>query len=263
MNDDIVDRLRAWFAAYTHSFLKGSADTDSPLLLKIDHTQRVCRNIVTLAEAVGLEAKATRLAEIVALFHDVGRFDQYHRYGTFNDRASANHARMGVAVLKNSGVLEALDAKQQAIILDAVGLHNAPCLPRDRPADAMIFLRLIRDADKLDIWRVFARTFGRRETTHPAVIQDLPDTPTWSEAILGAIGDRRMARLKDMKSLNDFKLLQLSWVFDLQFNETCQEALVRGDLGVIARTLPKEDAVHRAILRVMDELDRRAVMAAR
>ena len=38
-----------------------------------------------------------------------------------------------------------------------------------------------------------------------------------------------------MKTLNDFKLLQLSWVFGLHFSATAILARERGDLAVIAR----------------------------
>ena len=43
-----------------------------------------------------------RIAEAVALLHDVGRFEQYKRYGTFNDRKSVNHAALGVEIMKKN-----------------------------------------------------------------------------------------------------------------------------------------------------------------
>lgn len=263
MRADHVDRLQAWFDSFSRSFLKGTAEVDTPLLLKIEHTQRVMGNIVRLAHAIGMNAQAVRVAEVIALFHDIGRFDQYHRYGTFNDRQSANHARLGVTVMKKNGVLSPLADDQQAIILDAIQLHNAPTLPPDRSPESLIFLRLIRDADKLDIWRIFAETFTNRRGSHPTVIQNLPDAPTWSAAILAAIDEKRMARLKNMKSLIDFKLLQLSWVFDLQFDETCRQALMRGNVMEIARTLPEDGALRRTICLVTEELTRRATTTAR
>jgi hypothetical protein len=69
------------------------------------------------------------------------------------------------------------------------------------------------------------------------------------------IADKRMARFQDMKSLNDFKLLQLSWVFDLHFPETLTQAKKRGDLAAIARSLPDHRILRHAIGVISDRLD--------
>ena len=57
-----------------------------------------------------------------------------------------------------------------------------------------------------------------------------------------------------MKSLNDFKLLQLSWVFDLHFSETLRQAKKRGDLFAIARSLPDDPILRHAITVVSERL---------
>jgi putative nucleotidyltransferase with HDIG domain len=48
------------------------------------------------------------LAETIALFHDIGRFEQFKTYGTFDDRASENHATIGLKVLKATDILNRL-----------------------------------------------------------------------------------------------------------------------------------------------------------
>ena len=58
----------------------------------------------------------------------------------------------------------------------------------------------------------------------------------------------------DQLSLNDFKLLQLSWVFDLHFSETFIQAKKRGDLATIAQSLPDDRAVRLATASVMEQL---------
>jgi hypothetical protein len=114
---------------------------------------------------------------------------------------------------------------------------------------------LIRDADKLDIWRVFAGIYHQEREPESAVVQHLPDLPTWEDGIVRAIVDKRMANVKDMKSLNDFKLLQLSWVFDLNFPEAFLMAKGRGDLAAIARSLPDERTLRHAVGIISDWLD--------
>ncbi|BBO66832.1 metal-dependent phosphohydrolase [Desulfosarcina alkanivorans] len=258
MRNDQLTHLKSWFADYARSFLTGEAAADSPLVLKIDHTARVCENICQLGRAIHLTRGQMRIAEAIGLLHDVGRFAQYTRYGTFNDRQSANHAALGIDVLKAAGVLKDLSADDTDTIIDAVRFHNAPALPRNRPPESLVFMRLIRDADKLDIWKVFADYYRFDQHPEPAIVQHLPDTPAWDEAIVKAIARKQMAGFQHMKNLNDFKLLQLSWVFDLHFQETFVQAQKRGDLDAIARSLPDNRAIGLAVAGVMDQLEQMA-----
>lgn len=247
--------LKSWFKSYTRSFLSGDPKKDSAHQLKIDHTDRVCENIRLLAASIDLPEDQMRIAEAVALLHDVGRFEQYKRYGTFNDRKSVNHAALGVEVLKKTGVLADFGDDDRKRIVDAVRFHNAPELPSGKPNRELIFLRLIRDADKLDIWKVFADYYRYDNEPETAIVQHLPDRPTWAPLIIDSIENRIMARFSHMATLNDFKLLQLSWVFDLNFPETYFQAKQRGDLAVIAGTLPDAPDLHRAVGVVMGELE--------
>ena len=218
-----------------------------------------CANICILGKSLDLYATHMRLAETVGLLHDVGRFAQFRRYGTFIDSQSVNHAALGVDVLKNNAVLESLEADKQAIVTDAVRMHNAPVLPVNRPPENLLFISLIRDADKLDIWKVFADYFRADQPPEPAIVQHLCDRPIWSKPIIEAIMQQRMAKFQEMKSLNDFKLLQLSWVFDLNFPETSIQATKRGDLAAIACSLPDAPAVQRAVETAMQHLDELAL----
>ncbi len=255
MKPDHVMRLKAWFESYTQSFMTGKTPIDSPLELKIEHTARVCDNICQLGRSVDLTDGQMCVAETIGLFHDLGRFEQYRRYRTFNDRQSANHASLSIDVLNQTGVLDRLTDDEKTIIIDAIRFHNAPGLPANKPSASMLFMRLIRDADKLDIWKVFADYCRHHQRLEPAILQHLPDLPTWEEKIVEAIAEKRTARVQDMKSLNDFKLLQLSWVFDLYFHETFVQAKKRGDLAVIARSLPDHGILHHAIGIISDRLD--------
>jgi hypothetical protein len=254
MKIDALHRLEVWFDTYTQTFLCGDTEQDFPLTLKIEHTARVRENIRQLARRLSLGEENERLADAVALFHDVGRFEQYRTCQTFNDARSFNHAIKAVDVLDRAEVLAPLSVKERNIIIDAVRFHNAPALPDTNGSDAAVFMRLIRDADKLDIWKVFADCYRRGEPYHPTIVQHVADHPTWEPAIVRTIMGRRTARLKDMRSLNDLKLLQLSWVFGIHFPVTAVLASERGDLAAIASTLPPDGAVQRAVATVMSEL---------
>jgi hypothetical protein len=258
MQTDQVLSLKAWFETYTRSFLTGKTPIDRPLELKIEHTTRVCDNIRQLGRSVDLTDGQLRMAETIALFHDLGRFEQYHRYRTFNDRQSVNHASLSLDVLNQTAVLDTLPPDEKATITDAIRFHNAPALPGNKPPASLVFMRLIRDADKLDIWKVFADYYRHHRRPESAIAQHLPDLSVWEERIVNAIKEKRVAKFRDMKSLNDFKLLQLSWVFDLHFPETFLQAKKRGDLTAIARSLPDNPILGHALGIISDWLNEKA-----
>jgi hypothetical protein len=66
-----------------------------------------------------------------------------------------------------------------------------------------------------------------------------------------------MVHLTQLKSLNDFKLLQLSWVYDINFTSTLELIKERNLLEQLAMTLPQVPAVANIVVRVHEYLDRR------
>ncbi len=230
------------------------------LRLKAEHTFKVEENIERLAEAIGLDEAERDLARLIALLHDIGRFPQYLKYRTFRDAESVNHAVLSVEEIERLNLLDGLDDRETRIITSAVKFHNAYTLP-ETVGDQQegLFIRLIRDADKLDIWRVFSEYFALPPHSRPSgAAFGLPDTEGFSHEIVDSIKSGRMASLKDVKNLNDFRLLQLSWVYDLNFRESFRIFRERGYLSQIAPTSPlRDDRLRDAIGQIEEYLQRR------
>jgi HD superfamily phosphohydrolase YqeK len=254
MNSDQLFCLKSWFDAYSQSYKTGDTVVDHPVALKIEHTRRVRHNICRIGRSIDLTRQQLHTAEAVGLLHDIGRFEQYHRFKTFNDRKSVNHATLGMDVLRQAPRFLDLAKPEQTTILDAIRYHNVRRLPANKPPEAMLFKRLIRDADKLDIWRVFAECYQHPGRPDATVVHSLPDLPRWNENILNAIKHREMAQLQHMQSLIDMKLLQLSWVFDINFSETFVQAKKSGHLLTIAQSLPDAPALRQAVSIAMNRL---------
>ena len=117
-------------------------------------------------------------------------------------------------------------------------------------------MQLIRDADKLDIWKVFGDYCQNDQHPEAAIVQHLSDQPTWEPEIIEAILCRQMANFQDMKSVTDFMLLQLSWVFDLNYPESLKQAHRRGDLANIACALPDHQVIRRAVDIIFNHLSK-------
>ncbi|MDA8157277.1 MAG: HD domain-containing protein [Actinomycetota bacterium] len=140
MEQAFLDGLKAWFSRYVHSF-GGATGSRQPMELKEVHTAYVCRDITILAESECLKGGDIVLAGAIGLLHDVGRFPQYAKYGTFKDSQSENHGELGVRVINEAGILEGLPDDEKAVILESVKFHNAYSVPAmgSRPA---LFLKL-------------------------------------------------------------------------------------------------------------------------
>ncbi|MEW6259991.1 MAG: HD domain-containing protein [Thermodesulfobacteriota bacterium] len=244
----IVRDPETWFRKYVDGFYTGIEEDDRNIELKDIHTQHVRKNMERLCASLGLDTGKRDLADLIALFHDVGRFEQYRKYRTFSDRKSVNHARLGVQVLARHHVLDGLSPAARKIVFRAVAFHNAAELPTATATDERTFMQLIRDADKLDIWRVVTDYYRRTDRSPNKTVElDLPDTPQWSRNILEALMAHRFACIADMKTLNDFKLLQIGWVFDLNFDESFRIVRERKYIEAIAETLPDVAEIHAAV----------------
>jgi hypothetical protein len=243
-----ITRLKQWFSDYCASFSMPAQEDQRNLTLKEVHTGKVCDNILEIVRDLGLDERQTMLAEVVALFHDAGRFPQYYEYRTFRDSVSINHAARGVKVLLENNVLKNFPGREQKIITDAVALHNVFTLPPGLDDETLLLAKLIRDADKLDIWRVFSEYYELPdESKWSAAGLGLPDTPGYSEGMLDHFHRREMFLLSKLKNLNDFKLLQIIWIFDLNFKPSFRMLHERGHLESIAAALPQTDEITRAM----------------
>lgn len=256
MNPDDLTHFKTWFADYVSGYYTDDRVRNNNIKLKEEHTTWVCKDIVMLGEALHLAADDILLAETMALFHDIGRFRQYVTYGTFKDSSSENHAGLGLRELDGHRVLSVCSDTEQMLITKAIGYHNVRVLPEDEDERCLFFARLLRDADKLDIWRVFIDYYDRRdEEPDSTIVLGLPNNETCSPAIVNCLQEQRTADLKDMATLNDFKLLQISWVFDLNFKPTFRAVQDRRYIEKIAATLPQTREIEQLVAIVQAYLE--------
>jgi hypothetical protein len=248
MEPNELEHLKGWFAAYCRDFYTEDEADNRNFSLKEIHTQHVCENMNLLTGSLKLPPNERITAEAIALFHDVGRFEQYRRHSTFRDAISENHAALGVKILKEESVLVKVPEEERRSIYLAISLHNVFRVPSSINGRDLLFTRLIRDADKLDIWRIFVEYYMQPETERASAVGlGFPDQPGCSPEVLDCLERREMVNLSTLKSLNDFKLLQLSWVFDLNFPASFRLALERGYIDGLAVTLPEDRRVEKAL----------------
>ena len=248
MNGQDLNNFKEWFSGYCKTFYSANEEDQKNIYLKEHHTFSVCDNIVRIAKEESLNPDEIMIAEAIALFHDIGRFPQYAKHKTFNDSISVNHGLLGANILLEHKIIQNLPQDEQDLIIQAVKFHNAFKLPDIQNDRAILFLKLIRDADKLDIFRVFTEYYEHpAEKKASAAGLGLPDTPGYSEQTLSCIHSDRVVSHGDVENINDLKLLQLSWLFDLNFTTSFRLLLQRDYISKVALSLPDTKEIEKAI----------------
>ena len=230
------------FMDYANARLSEAKGDDFPLRLKIEHTLNVLEYVRRIVESERPARDIGRAVLLAALYHDFGRFRQYLRYGTFQDRASCNHGFLGTRELKAEKMLDGETPEIAHLALAAVALHNRYALPKNLP-DAVVFTAwAVRDADKLDILRVMDEHLGQTRPSHPTIVLSLPEDPDLhSEKVLACAMAGQPARYTDLLSVNDFRVLLGSWFYDMHFDETRREFTAAGHAKNLIRQLPDNE----------------------
>lgn len=150
INEQLVKQL---FADYTGDY----NPQDPKISLKITHTYRVAENSKAIAESLNLSSEDVELAWLIGMLHDIGRFEQIKRYQTFNDARSVDHAEFGADLLfKEQRLIEKFIETREydELIETAIRQHNKYRICEGIDERTSMFANIIRDADKIDIFRV-------------------------------------------------------------------------------------------------------------
>jgi putative nucleotidyltransferase with HDIG domain len=219
MEQKQLDKFRLWFDDYVAGFYGDDEFINANLKLKEEHSRRVCREMLYLAEELGLEENQKRLSETIALFHDIGRFEQLVKYHTFSDSKSVDHCRLGLEVLQRTGVLNGVEQEEKKLIEKAIEYHGRKELPPDLAGRDLLFSQLIRDADKIDALFVVTGYYERyRENPKDCKIDlELPDEPEYSAEVVRTLLQGRSVDYRRLRTVNDLKLCFLGWVYDVNF----------------------------------------------
>lgn len=254
-----IIRFKKYFSRYVRSFFSKDEEAQRNIILKIKHTFNVCKNIKAIASDSISDTNGMLLAETIALFHDIGRFKQYAKYKTFNDSLSVNHGLLGAEIIYKDAILICLPQDEQDLIINCIRFHNSLLIPDNIDNNTLQYLKLIRDADKLDIWRIFAGYFDTTEKERAsAAMLGLPDTRDFSKNLLSYIYEKRLIPLSEVKTINDFILMQLSWAYDINFKKTYQMLLNMGYFKRLIKKLPDTEEIKNATSFVIHYLESKA-----
>ena len=249
---EILNEMHKWMNEYMKSFYSDDAEVQQGILIKEKHTGYVTANCIELAKDLNFSKHDTELAEIIGLFHDVGRFRQYSIYKTFNDADSEDHADLGIKVIEELDFFKKISNEDYEIVKFAIQQHNKKIVAPCNDERKILFAKVIRDADKLDIYRVLEPFLAQENADKmPNFIKGKTRadvSPDFAENFVAG----KQADYNKIRTNGDRKIVRLMWVYDINFAWTMKKIVERGYIEKIVQNLPQDEKIAEGVKRLRD-----------
>lgn len=203
-------------------YLKDYDREDEKIKLKIIHTYGVVKQSAELAQRMNLSKEDSDLAKMIALLHDIGRFEQIRQFDSFQPD-TMDHAAYGVEILfgkdNSGGMIRRFvsNEKWDDIIRTAIARHSDFSLPSIQDKQAELHAKIIRDADKLDNCRVKLEDALK---TFMGVSGEVIGQEEISHKVWDDVCQRKSIRSEDRVTNMDYWVSYLAYFYDLNFRES-------------------------------------------
>ncbi len=221
------DKAVKVFKEYTDAY----DSTDTKVWLKIEHSYKVCDLAAVIASSIGVCDKDVELAWFMGLMHDIGRFEQIKRYGTFLDAQSIDHAELSADILFKEGIIERFDINDlpydgMSLTEKAIRLHNKLILPEDLAERERLFCDILRDADKIDIFRVLAEIPYEKRANY----ENPPKRELARDEVMVCVREHRCVPRVFERSKFEALISQCCMAFELVYDESRNLVIGQGNL---------------------------------
>lgn len=186
---------------------------------KEQHSLRVMAISKKIAEELKLSEEEIKLATLIGLLHDIGRFEQYTKWKTFSDRISTNHGVLGSKILEEKNFIRTfvIENKYDEIIKKAIINHNKYQIDENLNETELLYSKIIRDADKIDILYEVADGILMKDV-------DLRDLCI-SENYFRQFQSKKTIKITDEQNDLDKLILKIAFIFDLNFE--CSKKIIK------------------------------------
>ena len=181
---------------------------------KYEHSYRVMENAGKIAESLNLNKDEIELSKLIGLLHDIGHFETIKRNDILKENTKIDHGDLGVEILQNNSYIRKFiyEEKYDSIILKAIKNHNKFKIEESLNEKELLFARIIRDADKLDIFFEGAEMFWNKSEE----VNEISDSKI-SDQIFNDFRDNRSIDRKDIKTKLDGIINFIGLLYDINF----------------------------------------------
>lgn len=189
--------------------------------LKVVHTYHVVDNAIMIAKKLGLSEEDINIAALIGLLHDIGRFDELKNLKKF-DSVGNDHAMFASKLLfEENLIIKFIDTnKYNNIIRKSIENHNKKKIEDGLSERELLHAKIIRDADKLDNYRV--KQEEKIENIFPGIVNSKDDLENSfiSDNVYNSVMKEECVDIKDRKYPLDYWVCVLAFTFNLYFKET-------------------------------------------
>lgn len=177
---------------------------------KYHHSFAVMDLMGELAFRLDLDKEKIEVARVIGLLHDIGRFEQFMRDNVLDDSKS-DHADESVKYLFDEGhIRDFIDEdKYDEVIKTAIKFHNKLEIPSNLEGDRLLFTKMIRDMDKVDIYKQLGINYSYSFNAN-----------NLSEEVLEIFKNERLIPSNKVKKESDRIIRLLAFIFDINYNES-------------------------------------------
>lgn len=120
---------------------------------KYHHSFRVMNISKEIAKSLNLDKEQTDLATLIGLLHDIARFEEFERYNGFAIKNKFDHGDYALEILKKDNFIRKFieTDKYDNVIFRAIKNHNKFKIEEGLSKETLLYCKIIRDADKIDI----------------------------------------------------------------------------------------------------------------
>ena len=225
--------------------------SDEKIKLKIFHTYKVAEICEKIAISLKLSSSDIDIAWLLGLLHDIGRFEQVKRYGTFNDAESIDHAKLGADILFNEDKIREFidDDCEDELIKTAIINHNKYEIAEDLPERTIMFCNILRDADKIDIFRVNNET--PKEKIYNVTKEELLNSSI-TKAVFDNVCENRTILRSLKRTAADTIVGQISLVFGLIYYESLKIVKEQGELEELMKFKSNNEYTQEKLKQIKD-----------
>lgn len=211
--DDRIEALRRLYDGYVDTYRLQDGALPRLMQLKRAHTGFVVKNAALIADGEGFGPLERETSLAAALLHDTGRYEQLKLYNTFRDSESVDHAVFSHDIVRERGWLNAAGVARPDAVLAAVLYHNRRELPDGLDSVTLAASQTVRDADKLDIFRVLQNEVDTTDWRNDSrAFWNLAVSAPPNPEVVSCIEAGRPVDYQAIKSLADFVLIQVGWM---------------------------------------------------
>ena len=216
MNEKEYLKLEKAFNEYTKDYDMKNTN----IYLKYKHSFNVANFMEELANNLYLDEEDVYLAKAIGLLHDIGRFEQLKLFNSYNDKLY-EHANCACDYLfRDNHIRDFIkDDKNDNIINKAIYNHNKFEIEEGLNDRELLFSKMIRDMDKLDIF------FQVGYHLNPSFVEK----PT--KSVVKDFFDGKGIGNKELKKKSDFVIETLAFLNNIYFKETFDMIIETDNLG--------------------------------